>query len=230
MPGFISIHWRLEWTSIARYSKHLDDLRETYDDCRRSLAHAIRVRQHRRNDNAAGEEMRVNSTGDVRGRGLRGGDLPGEKEKGGNSSTTEQPAGGRRHGGENPDGGMEKEVMAKKFQKRQRVFLATDISPAGMMSMSMAYTMGENSKKLAVDAIRKLLRELDVVTWPLYEPWFEKVDSGVQGILDKLVAMKAGFFLGAPVECGGGHTYTEEIHAWRAEQKLLSDTWILERD
>ena len=91
----------------------------------------------------------------------------------------------------------------------------------------MAYTMGEGSEKQAAGALHELLHELDVVTWPMYEPRFEKVDRGVKGILDKLVAMKAGFILGALRECGGGHTYTEEIHGWRAKHKLPSDTWTI---
>ena len=180
---------------------------------------------------ATEEERMVNATENVRGWELRGRVL--QERKGGNSSAKTRPAGkwgGKRYSAGNPNGSKEKEVTAKKVRRRRRVFLAADMSPAGIMSTSMAYTMREDSKKLAVGAMRKLLNELDVVTWPMYEPWFEKVDCGVQGILDKLVAMKAGFFLGAPVDCGGGHTYTEEIHAWRAEHKLPSDTWTIVKE
>lgn len=51
--------------------------------------------------------------------------------------------------------------------------------------------------------------------------------STTQGILDKLVASKAGLFLGAPHECGGGHTFTTEIYKTRLEQNLASESWVM---
>ena len=232
------------------------DLQETYDDCRRSLVHALRLGRHGLDAMALEVDRQVDAAGDAAGDDAAGGDaagdggpgrapigegrvLPGRFLQEQEVNKAENQSRGAQEGWERQDGRKEKGreekedplmMEMKGRKKRQRVFLAADMSPASVMSASMDYTMGEGSKKVAAGAMRELLRELDVVTWPTYEPWFEKVDRGVKGILDKLVAMKAGFFLGAPVDCGGGHTYTEEIHRWRAENRLPSDTWTIVRE
>lgn len=108
--------------------------------------------------------------------------------------------------------------------------MAADMSLKQDFSSSMTYMVKKPEKERARVALRRVVKELEAVTWPTEEEEYEKLDSGIQGILDKLVAMKAGFFLSAPRECGGGHTFTNEIHMARLEQSLPSDTWELALD
>ena len=208
---YIAVHWRLEWTRMVLQSRNVLDVQESYDDCWGSLVHAVKYGPH-------GLTHR-NTNGTVTGAAL-----PGQQEG------CEQHSLSCASGNGSGSGGSSGEGSGRSTDSKRAVFLAADITPGEILSTSMSYTMDDKAKEIARQSMEKLFSSLSVVTWPTHEPWFNEIDSGVQGILDKVVAMKAGFFLGAPIECGGGHTYTEEIHWWRAEQQLPSDTWIIVKE
>ena len=106
------------------------------------------------------------------------------------------------------------------------VFVAADMMPGVDFSDSMKVTVDNETRLYAGEVLTKVLRELQAVTWPSVEPNFLRLDNGYKGILDKLVCMKSVVYLTAPIECGGGHTFSEEIRSWRQRHGKLSDSWV----
>ena len=226
-PDYIAVHWRLEWARIMQDSslRTVLDTEEVYDDCWNSLVRAVKYGPHG-----------LTTTGAALGGGTRPSQQLGRQQQAPGSGTPDSSCGStiitaNLSSSGSGDGSSSGSLSCMDDNGSEgRVFLAADMSPQEVLSSSISNTMDDQAKEIARKALKKVLESLEVVTWPSHEPWFLGIESGVQGILDKLVAMKAGFFLGAAPECGGAHTYTEEIHAYRAERQLPSDTWVYERE
>lgn len=135
-------------------------------------------------------------------------------------------------------GGQESHNLTARFLHRGRridkekanLFIAADMMPGADFSESMKWTIDNETRRLAGEALGRVFRQLKPVTWPTVEPTFLSLDDGYKGILDKLVCMKSTIYLTAPIECGGGHTFSEEIRSWRQRHGKLSDSWVYAKE
>lgn len=110
--------------------------------------------------------------------------------------------------------------------KAHRVFVASDVS----QRQNSSQLLNAGGLQRAQEAVNRVLTQLGAASWPTNEPDSLLLDHGVRAVLDKLVAMKAGMFLAAPRECGGGHAFTNEIHETRLAQNLRSDSWEIVKE
>ncbi|GJP67299.1 hypothetical protein CLOP_g24132 [Closterium sp. NIES-67] len=111
-----------------------------------------------------------------------------------------------------------------------RVFLATDMHPDGRPVSMSFYGLEFLQQRIAKRVIQLLYSKLQPVSWTTVDPKFPQLDAGVQGILDKLVCLKATYFLYPPDQCGGhSSSFTRDIIGNRRKNRRAfpSEAWSL---
>ncbi|CAI7747042.1 unnamed protein product [Closterium sp. NIES-53] len=112
----------------------------------------------------------------------------------------------------------------------ERLFLATDMHPDGRPVSMSFYGLEFMQQRIARRVIQLLYSKLQPVSWTTVDPQFPRLDAGVQGILDKLVCLKATFFLYPPDQCGGhSSSFTRDIIGNRRKNRRAfpSEAWSL---
>ena len=106
-----------------------------------------------------------------------------------------------------------------------QVFLAADMSLKGSLSKSwkLSWPFGTD-RGICRHSLTRVLDALHPLSVPQVTS-ARSLDSGVLGIIDKLLCMKAELFLIAPAGCGGEHSYTKEIREWRDKHGKISIVW-----
>eukprot|EP00897_Mesotaenium_endlicherianum_P004329 jgi/Mesen1/3924/ME000209S02929 len=202
-PTYVAIHWRTE--------KALQLIpQDRFLPCAISLVETVRAWIAAHEDNVAAQGL---------GTGLGG-------------SSDSKGAGGEV-AGSGDEGEGEGQV---------HVFLATDISPGGELRSGTLGALPEAKKamglggrpdefrQVALEAVRYLARELRPRRLEEFDSRYVQADSGVQGLLDKLVSSSANVFFFSPEKCGGKlSSYTREIMEMRSAKgghtKFPSVAW-----
>eukprot|EP00271_Cylindrocystis_brebissonii_P021323 TRINITY_DN7530_c0_g1_i3.p1 TRINITY_DN7530_c0_g1~~TRINITY_DN7530_c0_g1_i3.p1 ORF type:complete len:131 (-),score=7.52 TRINITY_DN7530_c0_g1_i3:353-724(-) len=106
----------------------------------------------------------------------------------------------------------------------QQVYLLSDVHLGKRITSSTLDAWGDLS--VLFQTIERVHEALAPVLWEAFLPTIVDIDSGILGILDKLVAHHAKLFLVPPLRCGGmGSSFTREIIDLRLESRRPSRTW-----
>lgn len=82
-------------------------------------------------------------------------------------------------------------------------------------------------RTLISKALKDVYSELNPVTWDIYDPTIQTLDSGISGILDKLTCIESTIFIRPSLECSGVESqYLKEIISGRNNNGLSKETTL----
>lgn len=101
------------------------------------------------------------------------------------------------------------------------LYVSSDVS---LVSLNPYTNFGEQCEQAVKPVAKAIVESVSLVSLEMLAPDLIEVDHGVQGVVSKMICQKSETFLAGAFECGGTHSYEQEICEGRRARGITAPT------
>ena len=114
--------------------------------------------------------------------------------------------------------------LVKRIREEKNItslYVSSDVS---LVSLNPYMNLGEQCEHAIKPVAKAIVESVSLVSLEMLAPDLTEVDHGVQGVVSKMICQKSETFLAGAFECGGTHSYEQEICEGRIARGIMAPT------